>query len=671
MNTTSSTPPSTPSTMETMEIEFPSANEQQGPGSDRVVLLGSGTGNNEDNILFGLDERVPGRCAQKCNPCCKYMPCYPDDGDVNLFIPTNVAIPIFYAMLGFLLKFPYIPLRYYLREELNATPSQQAIVYAVVLGMPWNFKMVYGFISDTCPIRGRKRKPYMFGGAILCSCSWLLFGILPAPQMGLMCLLLFTAILGMIFADVMADALVVERMKGEQSDKKGGIQSTCWMLRFTGSFFGFVIGGLFMQLCAKPQTVFFFQGLIPLFTLLPPLVWLHDPVVDGYQGKWLRSSELGLAIGGARQTRTVREEASLKLAQVWDCVQMNHIWMPMTFIFCFAATPNNGDVFANFLLGPLCFSSTQYTSLAAIGMVASLGGTWIYKKYLRAVPFRRLFFFTLLIAAGFSASQLILITRLNKKIGIPDFLFALGDEVIVDTASFIVQMPTLVMCASLCPKGVESTLYALMTVVNNIALSVGGSFSAALADALGITLDDFTNLWILTLVTSCSTLLPIFLIPMVPEGVEDCEDSADAVDEGNDEVSNSEEQHSVENDLRSRRRASSGGVTKEIARSKRGGGAFVAVLVVGLLYSIINAGIKLSAHDDGSSAPPPMVVPTTNVTGTINVTNSSSAANSINKWQCKAEANQCGVVGEDAATDDENEEGKTDERRLMHRYRML
>jgi hypothetical protein len=66
-----------------------------------------------------------------------------------------------------------------------------------------------------------------------------------------------------------------------------------------------------------------------------------------------------------------------------------------------------------------------------------------------------------------------------------------------------------------------------------------------------------------------------------------------------------------------------------------------------------------------------MVVPTTNVTGTINVTNSSSAANSINKWQCKAEANQCGVVGEDAATDDENEEGKTDERRLMHRYRML
>ena len=139
--------------------------------------------------------------------------------------------------------------------------------------------------------------------------------------------------------------------------------------------------------------------------------------------------------------------------------------MPMSFIFVFGATPNNSDVFANFLLGPLCFSGKQVGSLAAFGMLASLGGTWIYKKWLRAVPFRRLFCITLVIAASFSATQLILISRLNKALGIPDFLFALGDEVIVDTASFIVQMPTLVMCASLCPKGVESTLYALMTGV--------------------------------------------------------------------------------------------------------------------------------------------------------------------------------------------------------------
>ena len=198
-----------------MEVEFPSDREED----DRNVLLGSGGAHDEDEWL---DDHLPGKCVTFCRPCCKFMPCYPDKGDVNIFTKKNIAIPVFYCMLGFLLKFPYVPLRYYLRDTLKATPSQQAIVYAVVLGMPWNFKMVYGFISDTCPIRGRKRRPYMFMGSIVCSTSWLLFGVLPAPQMGLMCLLLFFAVLGMIFADVMADALVVERMKGEQSDKKGG-----------------------------------------------------------------------------------------------------------------------------------------------------------------------------------------------------------------------------------------------------------------------------------------------------------------------------------------------------------------------------------------------------------------------------------------------------------------
>ena len=468
-----------------MEVEFPdnsSSSTTYPTSSDRINLLRNERNENEtdDDLIFGLEEEhyYNGKCATKCRPCCKYMPCYPSKGEVNIFIPTNLAIPVFYCMLGFLMKFPYVALRYYLIHELQAKPSQQAIVYAVVMGMPWNFKMIYGFISDTCPIRGRKRKPYMFGGTILCSASWLLFGLWTkptfqtSPEMGFTCFLLFTAIFGMIFADVMADALVVERMKGEKSHQKGGIQSTCWMLRFIGSFFGFVAGSLLTYDYSPnstagfhPQTIFFLNGLVPLITMLPPLLWLHDPVVDGYQGKWHRSTELGDAIGGTMQGKTIQEEAKHKLSQVWECVQMNHIWMPMSFIFVFGATPNNSDVFANFLLGPLCFSGKQVGSLAAFGMLASLGGTWIYKKWLRAVPFRRLFCITLVIAASFSATQLILISRLNKALGIPDFLFALGDEVIVDTASFIVQMPTLVMCASLCPKGVESTLYALMTGV--------------------------------------------------------------------------------------------------------------------------------------------------------------------------------------------------------------
>ena len=94
---------------------------------------------------------------------------------------------------------------------------------------------------------------------MLCSASWLLFGMWhtpTAPGMGLTCLFLFTAVLGMIFADVMADALVVERMKLEPEDQKGGIQATCWMLRFSGAVAGFLVGGWLMEYAAfAPQSM--------------------------------------------------------------------------------------------------------------------------------------------------------------------------------------------------------------------------------------------------------------------------------------------------------------------------------------------------------------------------------------------------------------------------------
>ena len=169
-----------------------------------------------------------------------------NDERAQIFNLKSIAIPIFYFTLGFLLRFPSLPLRLYLRNTIGATPGQQAVVFAVVMGMPWNLKVFIGFFSDTVPIRGQRRKPYMFFGTILCTTSWLLFGLYPSEKapIGIVCLLLFFAVLGMIIADVMSDALVVERVKFEK--KKGGIQSVVWMLRFFGGFCGYLSSGWLM-----------------------------------------------------------------------------------------------------------------------------------------------------------------------------------------------------------------------------------------------------------------------------------------------------------------------------------------------------------------------------------------------------------------------------------------
>lgn len=94
----------------------------------------------------------------------------------------------------------------------------------------------------------------------------------------------------------------------------------------------------------------------------------------------------------------------------------------------------------------------------------------------------QLYVVTLIVAALLSSTQLVLIFGINRSgtpalfkgplvkfrslrcrlcnrdWGIDDFVFAAGDEVVNDVAQFVLQMPMMVMCARLCPGGVESTV---------------------------------------------------------------------------------------------------------------------------------------------------------------------------------------------------------------------
>ena len=56
-----------------------------------------------------------------------------------------------------------------------------------------------------------------------------------------------TGTFGLIFTDVMADTLVVERMKSERHQDVGSMQTLCWCLRFGGNLVGLTIGGIQMS----------------------------------------------------------------------------------------------------------------------------------------------------------------------------------------------------------------------------------------------------------------------------------------------------------------------------------------------------------------------------------------------------------------------------------------
>ena len=80
----------------------------------------------------------------------------------------------------------------------------------------------------------------------------------------------------------------------------------------------------------------------------------------------------------------------------------------------------------------------------------------------------------------------------------------------------IAFMPVLVLAARLCPPGVEATLFALLMSVFNIAGAVSQELGAILTHWMGVTPENFENLWLLVLVTNLSTLLPLPFIGWLP-----------------------------------------------------------------------------------------------------------------------------------------------------------
>uniref|UniRef100_A0A061SCU3 Folate-biopterin transporter chloroplastic-like n=2 Tax=Tetraselmis sp. GSL018 TaxID=582737 RepID=A0A061SCU3_9CHLO len=131
-----------------------------------------------------------------------------------------------------------------------------------------------------------------------------------------------------------------------------------------------------------------------------------------------------------------------------------------------------------------------------------------------------MFLWATVLSATFGLTDLILVTGLNRELGLDDHLFVLGDSLLLTVLGQVSFMPVLVLATRICPEGVEATLYAaLMSVLNAGSLS-GQAFGAGLTKALGITSDDFSNLAPLIVVCCASSLLPLPFLRLLPSSVD-------------------------------------------------------------------------------------------------------------------------------------------------------
>jgi hypothetical protein len=156
-------------------------------------------------------------------------------------------------------------------------------------------------------------------------------------------------------------------------------------------------------------------------------------------------------------------------------------------------------------------------------------GVGVYNGYLKKVPLKKMFFWSAVVGTALGLTQLMLVTGYNREIGISDQFFSLGDTVVLTVLGEVSFLPVLVLAAKICPEGVEATLFAALMSVFNAGGAASGALGAALTSYLGVTAEDFTNLFWLVLICNLSSLMPLAGLRWLDEADKEWEREEDAV----------------------------------------------------------------------------------------------------------------------------------------------
>lgn len=185
----------------------------------------------------------------------------------------NLGIGISYFTIGLVTGFISTPLSIYLIQGLNASPEIQNIIF-ILQTFPWALKIFFGFISDSFPILGMHRIPYLVLGACFYSLSFISYGVIRQDNIVLLSGCIFLGTSGLILMDVIVDTLCVERSRFEPNHRRGNFQSSCYATRFGGTLVGEILGASVSSNFGYYRRLSFFSimilsGFVPIALIFP------------------------------------------------------------------------------------------------------------------------------------------------------------------------------------------------------------------------------------------------------------------------------------------------------------------------------------------------------------------------------------------------------------------
>lgn len=519
----------------------------------------SAAGGDADDVENELSPLVPGKVGSSCRSHA-FEKVTADTGLDTLarHFGYKLLIMLFasqHLMKGFSASF-IAPAVQFLYASYKI-PGPQMQIYGGVTQLPWAMKPMIGLISDALPIRGMNKAPYILAASVLGIAACATVGTLPQSHLGIERLVacLFLMQLQFSTCDLLTEAKYAEQMQSKP-EHGPALMTFVW--------FGLQAGGLFATALVGP-VINHYGPKVPYILALLPLSFIVVPIARNYLEEKVQSD--------AEVAQTRRRIADQKEA-CWLCGMMFAgtiflIYLGIHFqssrvnaagaiavasvllvAFSVLLRPTIAKVNAFFLIqtsfgfsiggasfyfytdtvdqypeGPH-FSTEFYTSVLGIaGSICSLLGIMTYQRYASTWSYRGLLMVSNVALSVLSLSDVVLFTRLNVRLGLPDHFFVLGSSVLTSVIAQWMWMPGVVILSQLCPKGMEATMYALLAGCHNLGNTIASNCGALVLEMFncqpsGATNESaqFKNLWVASLLSTVLPTLTLVLIPwLIPD----------------------------------------------------------------------------------------------------------------------------------------------------------
>jgi len=443
------------------------------------------------NAFGGLEEVQP---AAGTGETADDIPLVTHMGDTTYWKKLSFTQFVIY-LVGFsegLTHLAALAIYYMLKDDLGLAPAEVSALF-ILPAVPWVLKPIFAFITDSYPVYGYRRKPYMIGFSALEALGFIMLGTFPTHI--LTALISLTLIsLSASFCSAVAEALVVETTAGRTIDQSAENVSDFITAKAVGSLIVAYLSGSLLEMTSK-QSIFLVTSIFPLFIAF--IAVFMDDI-----------------------TTPPTQDFRAKLRMLMEFLKQSVIWGPALYIFAYMAGPDYDDAMFFYFTNKLGFSPTFMGTLRFTYGIAALVGVMLYRTFFKSAGFRKTLLTTILIAVPIYMSPIILTTGLNRTLGISNKAFVLSGGFLIEATAEIQLLPLLVLTASICPPGLEASVYAMMMSVRNTGSMASRAVSSLLTWMAGITANNFTHLTGYIILCGASLLIPLIFLEYVPDDAE-------------------------------------------------------------------------------------------------------------------------------------------------------